>query len=57
MKATFTKELIGREGTVPLVLKRMNGAANASTDPFVTASIDIIGVAAYFAVAKLFLES
>lgn len=41
---------------VPLVLKRFDVDAAIATGPFVTTSIDILGVALYFWVAKLFLN-
>jgi len=40
---------------VPLLLKRFDIDAAIATGPFVTTSIDIIGVFVYFWVAKLFL--
>ncbi|MDK9707870.1 MAG: magnesium transporter [Desulforhopalus sp.] len=41
---------------IPLVLKRFDVDAAIATGPFVTTSIDILGVLMYFSVAKLFLE-
>jgi magnesium transporter len=44
-------------GTViPLILKRFDVDAAIATGPFVTTSIDILGVLMYFWVAKLFLN-
>lgn len=40
---------------IPLILKRFDIDAAIATGPFVTTSIDIIGVLVYFWVAKLFL--
>lgn len=42
--------------TVPLILKRFDVDAAIATGPFVTTSIDIIGVLVYFSVAKLLLN-
>lgn len=41
---------------IPLVLKRFDVDAAVATGPFVTTSIDILGVLVYFWVAKLFLN-
>ncbi len=41
---------------IPLVLKRFDIDAAIATGPFVTTSIDILGVLMYFWVAKLFLD-
>jgi magnesium transporter len=41
---------------IPLVLKRFGIDAAIATGPFVTTSIDILGVLMYFWVAKFFLE-
>ncbi len=41
---------------IPLVLKRFDVDAAIATGPFVTTSIDIIGVLVYFLVAKYFLN-
>jgi len=41
---------------IPLILKRFDIDAAIATGPFVTTSIDIIGVLVYFWVAKLFLN-
>jgi magnesium transporter len=40
---------------VPLVLKRLDVDAAVATGPFVTTSIDIIGVYMFFMVARLLL--
>lgn len=42
--------------TIPLILKRFDVDAAIATGPFVTTSIDILGVYMYFWVAKLFLN-
>lgn len=41
---------------IPLILKRFDIDAAIATGPFVTTSIDILGVLMYFWVAKLFLD-
>jgi len=41
---------------VPLILKRLNFDAAVATGPFVTTSIDILGVLAYFLIAKTLLN-
>jgi magnesium transporter len=41
---------------VPLALKRLDIDAAVATGPFVTTAIDIIGVSAYFLIAKFFLN-
>ncbi len=41
---------------IPLVLKRFDIDAAIATGPFVTTSIDILGVLAYFMIAKFFLN-
>jgi len=41
---------------IPLILKRFEIDAAVATGPFVTTSIDIIGVLLYFSVAKAFLN-
>lgn len=41
---------------IPLILKRFDVDAAIATGPFVTTSIDILGVLMYFWVAKLFLN-
>ena len=41
---------------VPLILKRLNFDAAIATGPFVTTSIDIIGVLTYFLIAKVLLH-
>ncbi len=53
----FAMTLAATVGTfVPLVLKRLDIDAAVATGPFVTTSIDIVGVAAYFMIAKLLLN-
>ncbi len=41
---------------IPLVLKRFGIDAAVATGPFVTTSIDILGVLTYFMIAKVFLK-
>ncbi len=41
---------------IPLILKRFDIDAAIATGPFVTTSIDILGVFMYFLIAKLFLD-
>ena len=41
---------------VPLLLKRLNFDAAIATGPFVTTSIDILGVLVYFLIAKHLLH-
>ncbi len=41
---------------IPLILKRFDIDAAVATGPFVTTSIDILGVLLYFSVAKIFLH-
>ncbi len=41
---------------IPLILKRFDVDAAIATGPFVTTSIDILGVLMYFSIAKLFLK-
>lgn len=41
---------------IPLVLKRFNIDAAVATGPFITTSVDVLGVLLYFHVAKLFLH-
>ncbi len=53
----FAMTLAATVGTfVPLILKRLDIDAAVATGPFVTTAIDIVGVAAYFMIAKLFLS-
>ncbi len=53
----FAMVLAATVGTiVPLVLKKLNIDAAIATGPFVTTSIDILGVVAYFLIAKAFLD-
>ncbi|CAG37269.1 magnesium transporter [Desulfotalea psychrophila] len=40
---------------IPLILKRFDVDAAVATGPFVTTSIDLLGVVSYFFIAKLFL--
>ncbi len=52
----FAMTLAATVGTfVPLILKRLNIDAAVATGPFVTTAIDIVGVAAYFMIAKSLL--
>jgi magnesium transporter len=41
---------------VPLILRRLDFDAAVATGPFVTTSIDILGVLAYFLIAKVLLN-
>ncbi len=41
---------------IPLILKRFDVDAAIATGPFVTTSIDILGVLLYFSMAKIFLQ-
>ena len=53
----FVMSMATTVGTlVPLVLKRFNIDAAVATGPFVTTSIDILGVYMFFMVARLLLE-
>ena len=53
----FAMALAATVGTfVPLVLKRLDIDAAVATGPFVTTAIDIVGVYAYFLIAKLMLD-
>lgn len=53
----FSMTLAATVGTfVPLILRRLNVDTAIATGPFVTTTIDILGVTAYFAIAKLFLS-
>ncbi|HIJ77816.1 MAG: magnesium transporter [Desulfobulbaceae bacterium] len=52
----FSMTLAATVGTfVPLVLRRLEIDAAIATGPFVTTAIDILGVTAYFMIAKIFL--
>lgn len=52
----FVMTLASTVGTVvPLVLRRLDIDAAIATGPFVTTSIDILGVSGYFIIAKLIL--
>ncbi len=53
----FAMTLAATIGTfVPLILKRLDIDAAIATGPFVTTSTDIIGVTAYFMIAKVLLS-
>ncbi|MEN8200917.1 MAG: magnesium transporter, partial [Thermodesulfobacteriota bacterium] len=53
----FSMFMAATVGTViPLVLKRFDIDAAVATGPFVTTAIDILGVLAYFLIAKFFLN-
>ncbi|MBU0945071.1 MAG: magnesium transporter [Proteobacteria bacterium] len=53
----FSMVMAATVGTmIPLVLKRFDIDAAIATGPFVTTSIDILGVSAYFMIAKFFLN-
>ena len=53
----FVMTMAATVGTfVPLILKRLNFDAAIATGPFVTTSIDILGVLVYFLIAKSLLN-
>ena len=53
----FSMTLASTIGTIiPLGLRRLNIDAAIATGPFVTTTIDIVGVTAYFLIAKYFLN-
>ena len=53
----FSMAMAATVGTViPLILKRFDIDAAIATGPFVTTAIDILGVLAYFMIAKFFLN-
>ena len=53
----FSMAMAATIGTaIPLVLKRFDIDAAVATGPFVTTAIDILGVLAYFMIAKFFLN-
>ncbi len=53
----FSMAMAATLGTaIPLVLKRFDIDAAVATGPFVTTAIDILGVLAYFTIAKFFLN-
>jgi len=53
----FSMAMAATLGTIiPLVLKRFDIDAAVATGPFVTTAIDILGVLAYFMIAKFFLN-
>lgn len=53
----FSMAMAATVGTaIPLVLKRFGIDAAVATGPFVTTAIDILGVLAYFMIAKFFLN-
>jgi len=57
LSVLFVMALASTVGTIiPLVLKRMDIDAAVATGPFVTTSIDILGVLTYFMVAKFLLD-
>jgi magnesium transporter len=41
---------------VPMLLKRLNVDAAIATGPFITTSIDVLGVTLFFTVAKYLLK-
>lgn len=41
---------------VPMILKRFNVDAAVATGPFITTSIDVLGVSLYFTIAKILLH-
>ena len=57
LSVLFVMTMAATVGTfVPLILKRLNFDAAVATGPFVTTSIDILGVLAYFLIAKSLLN-
>jgi magnesium transporter len=57
LSVLFAMALAATVGTfVPLILKRLDIDAAVATGPFVTTSIDIFGVLAYFLIAKLLMN-
>ena len=57
LSVLFVMTMAATVGTfVPLILKRLNFDAAVATGPFVTTSIDILGVLAYFLIAKSLLK-
>jgi magnesium transporter len=57
LSVLFVMTLAATVGTfVPLILKRLNFDAAIATGPFVTTAIDILGVLAYFLIAKSLLQ-
>lgn len=53
----FSMALAATVGScVPLILKKLDVDAAVATGPFVTTTIDIFGVIAYFSIAKFFLD-
>ncbi|MBU0481070.1 MAG: magnesium transporter [Proteobacteria bacterium] len=57
LSVLFAMTLATTVGTfVPLILRRLDIDAAIATGPFVTTAIDILGVSAYFLIAKLILN-
>ncbi len=57
LSVLFAMTLAATVGSfVPLVLKRLDIDAAVATGPFVTTAVDILGVSAYFFIAKFFLN-
>jgi magnesium transporter len=57
LSVLFVMTMSATVGTfVPLILKRLDFDAAVATGPFVTTSIDILGVLAYFLIAKTLLN-
>ena len=57
LSVLFVMTLAATVGTfVPLILRRLDFDAAVATGPFVTTSIDILGVLAYFLIAKVLLN-
>ncbi len=42
-------------GTVPMLLQRLNIDPAVATGPFVTTSVDVLGILAYFGIASALL--
>lgn len=57
LSVLFSMTLASTVGTfVPLLLRRLDVDAAIATGPFVTTTIDILGVSTYFLIAKFLLE-
>jgi magnesium transporter len=53
----FVMTMAATVGTmVPMLLKRLNVDAAIATGPFITTSIDVLGVTLFFAIAKILLD-
>jgi len=53
----FVMTMAATVGTmVPMLLKRLNVDAAIATGPFITTSIDVLGVTLFFTIAKILLD-